>query len=99
MGYYEYSINDCDVIDKPALTLFRQYRDKWLEMLKGSDVHNIWNNIYQMHWNDVVYRLLNRMKKLAKEKPDPEVGLNYSFVDGHTFTPFTYSTNTFLVYI
>ena len=76
MGKYKYSIKKCDVMDKPALTLFRQLRDKWLEMLKGSDVHAIWDSIYRMHWNDVVYHLLNYMKELAKEKPHPEVGLN-----------------------
>ncbi|MFC1693743.1 hypothetical protein ACFL1R_09590 [Candidatus Latescibacterota bacterium] len=80
MGNYDYSINDCDVIDKPALTLFRQHRDKWLEMLKGPDVHAIWTSIYKMHWNDVVYRLLNYMKKLVEEKPHPDVGFNSTFI-------------------
>ena len=45
-------------------------------MLESKDVHSIWNNIYQMHWNDLTFRLLNDMKKLAEEKIDNEVGLN-----------------------
>jgi hypothetical protein len=54
---YHYSIDQCDVCDKPALAEFREKRLLWLDWLNDDDVHAIWPQISSALWNDIAFGL------------------------------------------
>jgi hypothetical protein len=55
---YEFAIAQCDVIDKAALTTFRERRRIWLVWLETDEHHAIWQVLSTMVWRDVVFRTI-----------------------------------------
>ena len=81
---FKYSIADCDVADKDALEVFRQSLYRWNFWLEGDERHAIWPQIYNMFWNDAVFRFLNESRRLGYAKESTYVannGLIGRFVD------------------
>ena len=55
---YEFTIAQCDVIDKAALAAFREKRRIWLVWLETDEHHAIWQVLSTMVWRDVVFRTI-----------------------------------------
>jgi hypothetical protein len=72
---YEFTIAECDVLDKVALTIFRENRRKWLVWLETDEHHAIWQVLYTMVWRDVVFRTI---AELANS--NPQSGLHNSLI-------------------
>ncbi|MDX9861950.1 MAG: hypothetical protein RBS99_13650, partial [Rhodospirillales bacterium] len=73
---YQYSIDECDVLDKPLLVEFRAKREKWISWLKGAEPHSVWTQINTMMWNDAVFRTVNESRGLAARFGSPSAVLN-----------------------
>lgn len=58
---FKHPVDQCDVLDKPALELFRKKKVEWIEKLHGSDVHSVMNQIWSLTWNDTWFRLFNEL--------------------------------------
>ncbi|MFO1050490.1 MAG: hypothetical protein U1E52_21640 [Geminicoccaceae bacterium] len=55
MSSYEYSIADCDVLDKARLEKYRVKRTEWVNWLEDDKHHAIWQVLTQMVWNEVAF--------------------------------------------
>jgi hypothetical protein len=68
---YEFTIDQCDVVDKRALAAFRDKRRTWLIWLETDEHHAIWQVLSTMVWRDVVFRTIAEVANA-----DPESGLH-----------------------
>jgi hypothetical protein len=68
---YEFTLDQCDVVDKTALAAFREKRRTWLIWLETDEHHAIWQVLSTMMWRDVVFRTI-----AAVANSDPESGLH-----------------------
>jgi hypothetical protein len=74
---YKYPIEDCDAVDKDVLGMFREKRAEWVFWLRGDDQHSVWNQIYNMMWNDTVFRIhVNECRRLGEEPSEPRAARN-----------------------
>ena len=73
---YKYPVEECDVEDKDRLHQFRKMRTKWIEWLRGHDIHSIRPQINKLLWDDVLFRTVNDLRRLAIENPNEDVGFN-----------------------
>jgi hypothetical protein len=74
---YKYPIEECDVTDKEALRAFRDKRAEWIFWLRSDDQHSVWNQIYNMMWNDTVFRVhVNECRRVGNEPPEPRASWN-----------------------
>ncbi len=55
---YEFSLDQCDVVDRKALAAFRERRRLWLVWLETDEHHAIWQVLSTMVWRDVVFRTI-----------------------------------------
>jgi hypothetical protein len=58
MSGYQYSITDCQVLNKPGLERYRVKRTEWVNWLEGDEHHAIWQVLTQMVWNEVAFNTL-----------------------------------------
>ncbi|HEX9790584.1 MAG TPA: hypothetical protein VGA60_07970 [Kiloniellales bacterium] len=74
---FNYPISECDVrkAEIPRLEKFRERFIVWQEWL-SRDEHSIWDQIYGMLWNDMVFRTINECRRLAHNSPSPNVAFN-----------------------
>jgi len=70
---YEFTIAECDVLDKVALTIFRENRRKWLVWLETDEHHAIWQVLYTMVWRDVTL-----LHGSASGRSDPMPSLSHA---------------------
>ena len=54
-----------DVQDKTALIEFCSKRNEWLNWLVGRDQHSIRNQIVEMNWTYIIFRIINESRVLA----------------------------------
>lgn len=73
---YEYSIDDCDFLDKGKGEAFRKIRLRWIEWLHGEDPHSISRQISSMLWDYALFLAINELRRLAESEPHKEVGFN-----------------------
>src|SRR3546814_16080301 len=65
------------------LERFRERFTTWRLWL-SKDEHSVWNQVYRMLWEDMVFRTINECRRLADKSPSQSVGFNRdvaSFVD------------------
>jgi hypothetical protein len=75
---YTYALEDCDIVDKDALTAYRNKRTEWLHLLNGKDDHAVCRQISAMLWNDVVFRVANETRRLSRKAGYPSSSRNWS---------------------
>jgi hypothetical protein len=68
---YEFTLDQCDVVDKTTLAAFREKRRTWLTWLETDEHHAIWQVLSTMVWRDVVFRTIAEVAN-----SDPESGLH-----------------------
>lgn len=73
---FKFPIDQCYVEDKDRLARYRERMTVWDEWLSEDPEHSIWKQIYQMLWNDAVFRIICEARRLAQKHPSPEVGFN-----------------------
>jgi hypothetical protein len=73
---YQYPVEECDVRDLDSLRQLRVKRAEWITWLRGDDPHSIWRQITALLWNDVLFRTVNDLRRIALEKPNGGVGFN-----------------------
>lgn len=73
---YTYSIDQCDIEDKPKAEKFRQSRSRWMNWLNGDDPHAISRQIYSMVWDYALFCVINELRGLAITEPQNDVGFN-----------------------
>ena len=73
---YNYSIDNCDILDKRKGAAFRENRLQWIEWLNGEDPHSISNQIYSMLWDHALFLTVNELRKIAATNPENGVGFN-----------------------
>lgn len=76
---YEFTVEDCDVVDKAGLAVYRAKRSEWLDLLNGTDDHAVWRQISAMLWNDAVFRMANESRRLSRKAGYPSSARNWSF--------------------
>lgn len=75
---YTYALEDCDIVDKVALTAYRNKRTEWLHLLNGKDDHAVCRQISAMLWNDAVFRVANETRRLSRKAGYPSSSRNWS---------------------
>ncbi len=73
---YQHAIEQCHVLDKERLRLFRDKRETWRFWLRGDDPHSIWKQIWALLWDDVLFRTVNDLRRHALDHPSDTVGFN-----------------------
>lgn len=73
---YNYSIDQCDILDKGKGEAFRKKRLQWMEWLSGEDPHSISRQIYSMLWDHALFLTVNELRKMAATEPENGVGFN-----------------------
>lgn len=73
---YNYSIDQCDILDKGKGEAFRKKRLQWMEWLSGEDPHSISREIYSMLWDHALFLTVNELRKMAATEPENGVGFN-----------------------
>jgi hypothetical protein len=73
---YNYSINQCDILDKGKGETFRKKRLQWMEWLSGTDPHSISRQIYSMLWDHALFLTVNELRKTAATEPEQGIGFN-----------------------
>ncbi len=73
---YRYPVEKCDVSDRESLRQFRVKRAEWIAWLRGDDPHSIWRQITTLLWDDVLFRTVNDLRRVALERPSEGVGFN-----------------------
>ncbi|MCD6376634.1 MAG: hypothetical protein J7L94_13980 [Caldisericaceae bacterium] len=73
---YNYTIEQCDILDKRKGEAFRQKRLQWMEWLHGEDPHSISQQIYSMLWDHALFLTVNELRKIAVTEPEKGVGFN-----------------------
>ena len=76
---YKYSIDQCDIFDKEKGEAFRGKRRRWLEWLRGEDLHTISRQIYSMLWHYALFHIVNELRRVSAEEPEEGVGFNKTF--------------------
>jgi hypothetical protein len=75
---YTYAPDDCDVVDKRNLSLYRTKRAEWIQLLTGKDDHAVSRQISAMLWNDAVFRVANESRRLSRKAGYPSSARNWS---------------------
>ena len=70
------AIEQCDVHDIEKLRVFRDRRAQWIAWLDDRDPHSIWKQIGTMHWDAVLFRTINDLRRAANERPTAAIGFN-----------------------
>ena len=73
---YNYSIDQCDILDKGKGETFRRKRLQWLEWLSGEDPLSISRQIYSMLWDHALFLTINELRKIAATEPENGVVFN-----------------------
>ena len=73
---YNYSIDQCNILDKGKGETFRRKRLQWLELLRGEDPHSISRQIYSMLWDHALFLTINELRKIAATVHENGVGFN-----------------------
>jgi hypothetical protein len=73
-----YPVEECDVLDKEGLRLFRDKRSEWISWLQGDDPHSIWRQITTILWFDVLFRTVNDLWRHGLDHPSENVGFNHA---------------------
>jgi len=73
---YNYTIDQCDFLNKSKGESFRNIRMKWIEWLHGEDPHSISKQIYSMLWNYALFISVNELRRIASKEPEKEIGFN-----------------------
>lgn len=73
---YEFPVEECDVGDLDDLRQLRLKRAEWIAWLRGPDPHSIWRQITCLLWDDVLFRTVNDLRRVAVEEPIQCVGFN-----------------------
>ncbi|MDP3786739.1 MAG: hypothetical protein Q8R05_04215 [Candidatus Omnitrophota bacterium] len=73
---YNYSIDQCDILDKKKGEAFREKRLQWMEWLNGEDPHSISRQIYSMLWDYSLFLTVNELRKIADTEPQNGIGFN-----------------------
>src|SRR3546814_15065962 len=55
------------------LERFRERFTTWRLWL-SKDEHSVWNQVYRMLWEDMVFRPINECRRLADKRPSQSVG-------------------------
>lgn len=61
-------IEECDVLDKESLAVYRYHLKNWYNILLGDDIHAISNQITKMLTADLELRTINEAKRINSEK-------------------------------
>jgi hypothetical protein len=64
---YEFTLDQCDVVDKTTLAAFREKRCTWLIWLETDEHHAIWQVLSTMVWRDVVFRTIAEVANSDQE--------------------------------
>ena len=64
---YEYEIEDCDVLDKEALVVYREKRNEWLEIIYD-DESSILKQLYGLVWERRAFNVINETWGIASSK-------------------------------
>lgn len=73
---YNYTIDQCDILDKGKGEAFRKKRLQWMEWLHGEDPHSISRQISSMLWDHALFLTVNELRKIADIEPENGVGFN-----------------------
>lgn len=74
---YQYPVDQCDVVDKEKLCVFREKRAAWISWLHGDDPHSIWGQITQLLWDDILFRTIYDLRREAVERPKENSRFNF----------------------
>ena len=80
---YKYPIEQCEVLDKEKLVMFREKRQQWLDWLKTDEHHAISTLVSSMAWNDVLFRTLSRIGATDQGSGLHNPFLTEALVEGH----------------
>lgn len=67
MTDYTHTIQQCDVVNKSDLEIFRDKRLEWIHIFGGDDIHSISRQITLMLYSDISYRMAYRSRQFAVE--------------------------------
>lgn len=73
---YNFSIDQCDILDKGKGEAYREKRLQWIEWLSGEDPHSISRQIYSMLWNHALFLTVKELRKIVATEPENGVGFN-----------------------
>lgn len=62
---YNIPLEQCDVLEKDKLEVYRAKRTEWLDHLYGDDDHSICNQLVSMSWSYITFRVINEARRLA----------------------------------
>lgn len=65
---YNFTIDECDIVDKKLLGSYRSKREAWLLWLDHNEPSSIDNQVYNLMWSDAVFWTLNEARKFTDDK-------------------------------